>query len=166
MVVQSSRMQRTRTIAAAIKKYLLRTSLLHSRYLFSVSICLSLSFSPSFSRYSYYSRLCAFIDSFTHLLINLFIHLFILSFIHSYSHLFIFSFIHLLSFYHIHTARTLSLSIVNPFSSYFTTPYICLPTYTSCNHYHHCNHRHRVIIYIRSKIVTAFFPIMAGQSSV
>lgn len=130
MVVQSSRMQRTRTIAAAIKKYLLRTSLLHSRYLFFASICLVLSFFPSYFRYSYYSCLCALIDSFIRLLINWFIHLFILSFIHSYSHLFILSFIHSLSFYHTHTARTLSLYRKSPFSSHFTTPYIChLSTY-------------------------------------
>lgn len=71
MVVQSSsRMHRTRTIAAAIKKYLLRTSLLHSRYLFFASICLVLSFFPSYFHYSYYSCLCALIDLFIHLLIN------------------------------------------------------------------------------------------------
>jgi len=80
MVVQSSRMQRTRTIAAAIKKYLLRTSLLHSRYLFSASLFVSLSFSLSYSLVIIILA-CARVRSFVCLFIHSFIHSFVQSFI-------------------------------------------------------------------------------------
>lgn len=108
MVVQSSRMQRTRTIAAAIKKYLLRTSLLHSRYLFSASVYLALFLSFVLSRY-YYSRLCTCVRSLAHSFVRSFIH----SIIYSSIHLFIL--IHLLtysfSFSYVHIAHMFSLSL-------------------------------------------------------
>lgn len=146
-------MQRTRTIAAAIKKYLPRTSLLHSCYLFSASTCLAffLSFTLSLLLYS---RLCTRVRSF----------------IHSFNHLLVHSLIHSHSFTHSLSLMFTQRAHVHAFSlsrkSYFI--FLVLP-------HHLSTYLHLVItiifvivslyIFDRKSLLPSFFPIMANQSS-